>query len=64
MADCVDDDGTLRACSDYFADQGEGVELIDPERRPTSFRVTTSNPGDVGELVTGLAGLDGVENTG
>lgn len=55
-------DGTWQRFVDHFADQPGIVDLVEADALPTSFRVVTDEPGDVGELVTGLAGVDGVEN--
>lgn len=55
--------GTSGEFADHFAELVDGVQLIDPERPPAAFKVLTTNPGDVGDLVTDRSGLDGIENT-
>ncbi|MGI9594814.1 MAG: hypothetical protein ACR2QK_01560 [Acidimicrobiales bacterium] len=59
-------DGTVADLTDHFADhvadEPGSLRLIDPGNPPAAFRVVSDNPGDVGDLVTGLDGLDGVEN--
>lgn len=55
--------GRLGDFADHFDELADGVQLIDPENPPAAFRVLTTNPGDVGDLVTDTGGLDGVENT-
>lgn len=56
-------DGTLGDFLDHFAELADGVQLIDSESPPAAFKVVTTNPGDVGDLVTDRDGLDGIENT-
>lgn len=57
----VDQAATWSEFVEYFADEPEIIELVEPENLPTSFKVRTDAPGSVVGLVTGQAGVDEVE---
>ncbi len=59
--DYVDTAATFEEFSDYYADQPEVIELVEPEMLPTSFRVTSADSGSLEDLLLGrLADLPGV----
>ena len=45
----------------HFADKPEVVELVSPEMLPTYFRVDTTTPDGVAELVAHLSGVEATE---
>ena len=58
----VDHGATWDEFAEFYADEPEVIDLVDPEDLPTSFRVVTTYPGEVGDIVTGMPGVDGVEH--
>ena len=60
----VDRETTWAEFVDYYVDEPEIVELVSADLLPTSFRVQTSEPVVVIDLLSGLDGVETVEVTG
>lgn len=58
----IDRDGAATALEDFIVIGPSGPRLVDPAVLPSAFTVGTDVPGDVGDAVTDLPALDGVEN--
>lgn len=60
----VDEEDTYREFTEYFADEPEIVELVDPDQLPTSFKIRFADGEDTAAVVdkiTQLAAVDEVE---
>ncbi len=60
----VDRDETYAEFREYFADEPEVIDLVEPDQLPTSFNVTTEDPVALARAVERLAGVDDVEING
>lgn len=55
-----DQEAIYQEFADYYADQPEALDLIEPEQLPTAFRVTTNDPAAVGWLIEPLSGISAI----
>lgn len=57
----VDQAATWSEFTEYFAEEPEVIDLVEPESLPTSFRIRASEPGSVIQLASDQPGVEEIE---